>query len=112
MHVKYIVYYRNGIRMPFVDIWTTNGDMLHSIYAAHHDIPACDISSSGDLFYNFSKKRWDLNHLQWDLFDYKGKKRDKALVQKKIHETEFLKDEKLKQQCRKLPLFKRIFQNN
>ena len=112
MHVKYIVYYRDNFKTPFVDIWKTEGSEIHSVYAASHYIRANKISSYGDLFFNFSKNRWDLNHWQLDGFDYKTKKRDKALVQKKIHETEFLKDKTLRNQCKKISLFRRIFQHD
>lgn len=112
MHVRYIVYYRGNNRLPSVDIWTTKGDMIHSTYAAFHDIRPQSLSSCGDLLFNFSKNRWELDHWQMDGFDYKSKKRDKALVQKKIHETEFLKDETLRNQCRKVSFFRRIFQHD
>ena len=112
MHVKYIVYYKDNNPLPFVDIWKTEGDMIHPSYAALHDIKTPNISSFGDLFFNFSKNRWDLTHWQINGFDLKSKKRDKTLVQKKIHQTEFLEDEKLRQQCRKLSFFRRIFQYN
>lgn len=114
MHVKYIVYYTDSSPIPFVDIWKTNGDLLHLMYAAMHNIDSQNISSCGDLVFNFFKNRWDLQHWQVDgaPFDGKLKKRDKALVQKKIYQTEFLKDDNLRRQCRKLSLFRRIFQYN
>lgn len=111
MHVKYIVYYRENNPLPSVDIWKTEGDMIHSTYATLHGIIPQNISSCGDLFFNSSKKRWDLEHWQLD-FGSKLKRRDKALVQKAIYQTAFLKDEKLHKQCLKLSLFRRIFQNN
>ena len=116
MQVKYIVYYKNNNPTPFVDIWKTTGEELHPTYAANHDIKVQNISSCGNLFFNFSKKRWDLEHWQMDFspFNRKRRKRDKALVQKKIHETKFLADEKLRKQCQKISLLRRIFlfQNN
>jgi len=111
VHVKYIVYYRDDNTLPSVDIWKTEGDMIHPSYAALHDISTANISSFGDLFFNFSENRWDLNHWQMDGFDYESKKRDKALVQKEIYQTEFLKDKKLRIQCKKISLFRRIFQH-
>ena len=113
MHVKYIVYYVQNQKLPCVDIWKTKGDMIHPIYAENHGIRPQNISSLGDLFFHKFRKKWILDHWQMDgAMSFKLKRRDKALVQKKIHETHFLKDENLQNQCQKISLFRRIFQND
>ena len=115
MQVKYIVYYVKNTELPRVDIWQTSGDILHPVYAVNHDISTKNISSMGDLFFNPRKKRWELEHWQMDdeiSLRIKLRKRDKALVQKKIHETDFLNDKQVQNQCQKLSLFRRIFQHN
>ena len=102
-----------------VDIWKTTGDLIHSAYIADHNIRVQDVSSVGDLFFNPKKKKWELDH--WQIADallsisqiiehQKLKIRDKILVRRKIHQSDFLKDEQLQKQCQKVPLFRKIFQ--
>ncbi len=123
MHVKYIVYSIKPDEMPCVDIWKTKGDLLHPVYAAEHEISVSSISSMGDLYFNPLKKRWELDHYPMtdglpalSFSEIRNRrqiiKRDKALVQKKIHESAFLNDENLQKQCQKLSLIKRFFQHD
>ena len=109
MQVKYIVYYQENHPLPRVDIWKTNGDLIHSVYAKNHNIVPQNISSQGYLYFNPFLKRWSLEHYQMDdsvpaktLWEYikksRIKKKDRLLVRRKIYQTDFLNDPQLKRQ--------------
>ena len=107
MHIKYIVYCKENQSIPCVDIWTTRGDLTHPIYAQNHHIRPQNISSEGYLNFNPSTQSWILEHYQIDdgvpprtfkefFAQKKLEKRDKLLVRKKIHQTPFLKNPRLR----------------
>jgi len=107
MQVKYIVYFQKGNPIPKVDIWKTTGEIIHSVYAQKNNIKTQDISSQGYLYFNPFFRKWSLEHYQMDdgvpagtfgewLQKRRTEKRDRLLVRKKIHQTDFLNDSELK----------------
>ena len=109
MQVKYIVHYQENNPIPQVDIWKTEGEMVHFAYAKAHHIMPQSISSQGYLYFNPFLKRWSLEHYQMDdgipartLWEYIKKsrleKKDRLLVRRKIYQTDFLKDPNLKKE--------------
>lgn len=108
MHVKYIVYYKEGQDIPVVDIWTTHGQLTHPLYVQRHNIKHKDISSEGYLNFNPKNNQWNLEHYQMDggipatsvrelWYQYQLEKRDKILVKRQIHQTPFLKNTLLRE---------------
>ena len=104
MYVKYIVYHRQGEDFPKVDIWKTDGEILHHQYRHDHNIRPAEVSSLGYLNFNPIKKTWELEHyplcepassLSQAFRQAKINKRDKLLVKKQIHQTNFLNDPEL-----------------
>ena len=123
MQIKYIVYYQENNPVPKVAIWQTTGDIIHPVYINEHNIKLTDVSSMGELFFNAQKKCWEPEHFSMTdglpalSFAESRKrrqitKRDKALVQKKIYETDFLNGKELQYQCQKLSFLQRIFQHD
>ena len=109
MQVKYSVYYKDNNPTPFVDIWKTKGDLIHSVYELEHHILPQNVSSRGYIYFNPFFKRWSLEHYQmddgipartvWELIKQKRmEKRDRLLIRKKIYQTDFLNDSQLKKQ--------------
>ena len=104
MQVKYIVYHRRGEKLPKVDIWKTDGDILHHQYRAEHNIQPDETLSVGYLNFNPRKKTWELEHYPLQnspssileaIYQAKINKRDKILVQRQIYRCDFLKDPEL-----------------
>ncbi len=62
MEVKYIVYQRKSDKTPKVDIWQTDGQILHHIYRREHNIAPNEVSSAGYLDFNPQKQMWELEH--------------------------------------------------
>ena len=109
MQVKYIVHYQENNPVPQVDIWKTDGEIVHFAYAKRHHITRQSISSQGYLYFNPILKRWSLEHYQMDdgvpaqnlkeWFEKKRiEKRDRLLVRKKIYQTDFLNDPQLRKE--------------
>ncbi len=107
MQVKYSVYYKDNNPTPFVDIWKTKGDLIHSVYEREHHILPQKVSSRGYIYFNPLLNRWALEHYQMDdgipartLWEYIKKsrleKKDRLLVRRKIYQTDFLNDAQLK----------------
>jgi hypothetical protein len=110
MQVKYIVYQRKSDKTPQVDIWKTNGEMLHHIYRHEHNIAPNEVSSVGYLIFNPKKEIWELEHyplyespssIMEAISQMRKNKRDKILIQKQIHRCDFLKDSELQMACYK-----------
>ena len=109
MQVKYIVYNKEGQQEPIIDIWQTTGEIIHPVYATMHQIRPQDISSQGYLYFNPLTKRWALEHYQMDdgiparnlkewLQKRRLEKRDRLLIRRKIYQTSFLNDPRLKKE--------------
>lgn len=100
MHVKYIVYYLEDQSIPIVDIWATEGEMTHVLYAKTHNIKSQNISSEGYLNFDPKERQWKLEHYQMEneqkpsfteLVQRRHQEiRDRLLVSKKIRQTPFL----------------------
>lgn len=104
MEVKYIVYQRKSDKTPKVDIWQTDGQMLHHIYRHEHNIAPYEVSSVGYLNFNPQKQMWELEHyplcetptsIVEAICHMRKNQRDKILVRKQIHQTDFLNDPNL-----------------
>ena len=109
MQVKYTVYYKDNNHIPRVAIWKTTGDLIHSVYERKHHILPQNVSSRGYIYFNPLLNRWSLEHYQMDegtpartlgeLIQQKRiEKRDRLLVKRKIHQTDFLNDSYLKKE--------------
>ena len=109
MQVKYIVYRTDRNSPPKVDIWKTTGEMTHPEYIQVNHINRENVSSQGYLYFVPYKKKWALEHYQMngslfaaDLADLiqrrRIEKKDRLMVKRKMHQTDFLNDPQLQEE--------------